>query len=74
MVKFDGDLTNPPSINTSSIGKTAKDWAGFAVVAGMAFAVLGIARSTVQPTLESALSMIPGVQTEGEAGGPWEGW
>lgn len=74
MVKFDGDLTNPPSISTSDATGTAKDWAGYAVVAGMAFAVLGIARTTVQPTLESALSMIPGVQTEGQAGGPWEGW
>lgn len=74
MVKLKGEITDPPDLDTSDAAGTAKDWAGYALVIGMAFAVIGVARTSIQPMIEQTLANLPGVNTAGQSGGPWEGW
>lgn len=66
MVKFDADITDPPGVDTSSPGRTIKNWAGYAVVAGIGIALLAVGQETVSPVVANFLEMLPGVSAGGE--------
>lgn len=65
MVTFSGNITNPPSISTSNIGGTAKNWIGYILVAGMAFFALALAQNAVTPRVESLFNRVPGSPDSG---------
>jgi hypothetical protein len=58
MVEFDAEVTDPPSIDTSDPAGTAMSWAGYALVAGMAFVTLGVASNTVAPLIGDLLAAV----------------
>lgn len=58
MVKFDGELTDPPAIDTSNPIPTALNWLGYAVVAGVAFVALGIASNIIAPAVGDVFAQV----------------
>lgn len=65
MVTFSGNLTNPPSISTSDLAGTVKNWFGFILVVGMAVFAFALAQNTVAPKAESLFNRIPGSPDSG---------
>lgn len=61
MVKFEGDLTDGPTVDTSRPGESIMDATKWMVGVGILFALLAAAQSTVTPVVQSGLSMVPGV-------------
>lgn len=74
MVSIDTDPLDGPRISTSDLGGSAKRSIMYLLGAGIFFAMLSAAQATVTPAAESALEMVPGVQTGGSDSGPWSGW
>lgn len=68
MVSFNADITNPPSVNSSRLGSTVKNWAGYIVVAAMMFFALGIAQNSVMPLLQGTLGNLLGVNSGASTG------
>lgn len=58
MVSFSGNLTNPPNVSTDNPVGTAKNWAGYVIVAAMAFVGLGIASNVIAPIFGNALAAV----------------
>lgn len=58
MVEFDADLTDPPGLDTSDAAGSLMDWAGYVLVAGMAFVALGIASNVIAPVFGNLLASL----------------
>lgn len=67
MVSFDADPLDGPEISTSDPAGSAKAIILYLFGAGVFFALLAAAQSTVTPMVQSGLAMIPGVQTGSDA-------
>jgi len=67
MVKFDADPLDGPEVDSSDPAGTVKGMAMYIAGAGVFFALLATAQSTVTPAVNEVLGMVPGLQS-GEDG------
>jgi len=76
MVKFDADPLDGPEIDTSDPSGTAMDSVKYLLGAGVFFAMLAVAQSTVTPLAANVLGAVPGLNTgsEGDSGLSFGSW
>lgn len=41
---------------------------------GVFFALMSAGRATFEPLVQNVVSMVPGLKTGSNSGGPWQGW
>ena len=63
MVKFDADITDPPSVDSSNPFGTAINWAGYVIVAALMFIGLGYAQNEIAPMIANLLPGNSGEET-----------
>jgi len=70
MVQFDADPLDGPEIDSNDPSGTAMDVLMYMAGAGVFFALLATAQSTVTPLVADGLGMLPGLNTGGEGSNP----